>query len=76
VNLNQKQKALESLEGAIPLVVAEDLKNRLNYELSGLYLENGQKDMAVQKLTELSASSQSFWRAAAEQRLNNLQLQN
>ncbi|MGD9503716.1 MAG: tetratricopeptide repeat protein [Syntrophobacteraceae bacterium] len=76
VALKQPKKAIETLEAVIPTVGEEELKSRLNYELSNLYLQDGQKDKAVAKLQEMISTSQAFWKSAAQQQLNYLQMQN
>jgi tetratricopeptide (TPR) repeat protein len=72
-NLKQPRKAIEMLEGALPMITAQDMRSQLLHELSGLYLETGDRDKAIQKLNELLASSDSFWKTAAQERLDSIQ---
>jgi tetratricopeptide (TPR) repeat protein len=74
--LGQPQKAVEALEAAIPLVQSEHLRDRLNYQLSLLYMEIKDYKKATEKLVQLAKSSQPLWRIAAQQQLNYIQMQN
>lgn len=73
--LKQPEQAAEILEQAIILNPSDELKGRLNYQLSELYAKAGQNDMAVKKLKEMLKSPQPFWKTAAQQRLDYLDLQ-
>jgi tetratricopeptide (TPR) repeat protein len=72
--LKQPEKAIEALEQALPLVQSETMKDQLNYQLSGLYVEIKNFDKATEALTQLSKSSQPLWRVAAQQQLDYLQM--
>lgn len=72
--LKQLYKAIEALERAVELAPSEEQKSGLNYELSRLYLAAGQPDKASQKLSQLLASSQSFWKTAAQQQLDSIRM--
>jgi tetratricopeptide (TPR) repeat protein len=73
--LKQYDKAIAVLEDATTIAGTENLKNQLNYDISKYYLEWGQKDKAIQKLTKLKNSTQSFWQTAAKQQLDYIQVQ-
>lgn len=74
-HLKQTDKAIEVLERAAPLVTENEQKDQLNYQLSMLYLETGQEPKAKEKLSQLLQSSQSLWKAAAQQQLDYLHMQ-
>jgi hypothetical protein len=46
----------------------------LNYEISNLYLQIGEKEKAVEKLAQIVGSKIPFWQAAAQQQIDYLQL--
>jgi tetratricopeptide (TPR) repeat protein len=73
--LKKYDKAIAVLEKAAAVASTEDLKDQLNYDISRYYLEWGQKDKAIQKLTKLRDSPQSFWQTAAKQQLDYIQVQ-
>jgi tetratricopeptide (TPR) repeat protein len=73
--LKNYDKAIAVLEDATTIAGTENLKNQLNYDISKYYLEWGQKDKAIQKLTKLKNSTQSFWQTAAKQQLDYIQVQ-
>lgn len=72
--LSQSVEAIKCLEEALGLVQAEDLKEQLNYEISNLYLQTGEKEKAVWKLSQILGSPNPFWQAAAQQQIDYLQL--
>ena len=74
--LGQPKKAVEALEEALPLVQSEPLRDRLNYQLSLLYMEINDMKKATEVLAQLSKSSQPLWRIAAQQQLNYIQMRN
>jgi tetratricopeptide (TPR) repeat protein len=76
VNLKQPDKAIASLEHLLTIGPPEHLRDQLNYRLAELYLENQQPDKAKEKLSQLVSSTQSLWKAAAQQQLNYLDMQN
>jgi tetratricopeptide (TPR) repeat protein len=73
--LKKYDKAIAVLENAVAIASSENLKDQLNYDISKYYLEWGQKDKAVQKLTKLKNSKQSFWQTAAKQQLDYIEVQ-
>jgi len=73
--LKKYDKAIALLEDATTIASTENLKNQLNYDISKYYLEWGQKEKAIQKLTKLQNSTQSFWQTAAKQQLDYIQVQ-
>jgi tetratricopeptide (TPR) repeat protein len=73
--LKQLDKAVAVLEEASSLTDSAETRDRLNYEVSRLYLELGQTEKATQKLTKLLESTQGFWQTAARQQLEYMQLQ-
>ncbi|GLI33595.1 hypothetical protein DAMNIGENAA_10280 [Desulforhabdus amnigena] len=73
-NLKQPAEAIKCLESALSLLQEEDLKGQLNYEISNLYLQIGDKQQAVQKLSQVLKSGSSFWQTAAQQQLDYIQL--
>lgn len=72
--LKQPGQATEVLEHLLTLSPPEALQDRLNYELTRLYLESGQTSKASEKLARLAQSSNSLWKTAAEQELGYLNL--
>jgi tetratricopeptide (TPR) repeat protein len=72
--LKQPEKAIEALEQALPMVQSETMKDQLNYQLSGLYVEVKDFNKATERLTQLSKSSQPLWKIAAQQQLDYLQM--
>lgn len=72
--LKQGDLAAASLEAALEHASSEEQKSRLNYELSRLYLGAGETDKASQKLSQLLASTQSFWKTAAQQQLEAIKM--
>ncbi len=74
LGMKQPEKAIATLEHLVSLNTQETLRDQLNYQLSELYLENKQPEKAKAKLAELSASSQSLWKAAAQQQLDYLEM--
>jgi tetratricopeptide (TPR) repeat protein len=72
--LSQSVEAIKCLEEALGLVQGEDLKEQLTYEISNLYLQTGEKEKAVQKLSQILGSPNPFWQAAAQQQIDYLQL--
>jgi tetratricopeptide (TPR) repeat protein len=73
--LKKFDKAIAVLENAAAIASTENLKDQLNYDISKYYLESGQKDKAIQKLTKLKSSTQSFWQTAAKQQLDYIEVQ-
>jgi tetratricopeptide (TPR) repeat protein len=73
--LKKYDKAIALLENATAIAGSENIKDQLNYDISKYYLEWGQKDKAIQKLTKLKNSTQSFWQTAAKQQLDYIQVQ-
>jgi tetratricopeptide (TPR) repeat protein len=71
--LKQPQKSVELLEAALALA-SEVQASALAYDLAGLYLGLGQQDKALQTLNQLISSAQPFWKAAAQQQLNSIQM--
>lgn len=74
LGMKQPEKAIATLEHLVSLSAQEPLRDQLNYQLSELYLENKQPEKAKAKLAELTASSQSLWKAAAQQQLDYLEM--
>jgi tetratricopeptide (TPR) repeat protein len=74
--LKQTGQATEVLEHLLTISPPEALRDRLNHELSRLYLETGQPGKATEKLAQLAQSSNGLWKTAAEQELGYLELQN
>lgn len=70
--LNQPDQAIQSLESALQLTGIEEQSNLLNYEISNLYLAQGQPEKAAEKLKLILQSSQSFWKTAAQQQLDSI----
>lgn len=68
-------RALAVLEEAITIAGSENLRDQLNYDISKRYLQLGQIDKAVQRLTGLMQSPQSFWQTAAKQQLDYIQME-
>ncbi len=73
--LKQTSQATDVLEHLLTISPPEALRDRLNYELSRLYLETGQPRKATEKLTQLAQTSNGLWKTAAEQELGYLELQ-
>ncbi|MGV8074028.1 MAG: tetratricopeptide repeat protein [Syntrophobacteraceae bacterium] len=73
--LKQPEKAIEVLEELMPQVGSDQIRDELNYQLSMLCIETGQSKKAVEKLSKLMGSSQPFWKAAAEQQLSYMNMQ-
>gem|GEM_PF-2438431 len=71
--LKQPAETVKVMEEAIPLTSDDDIRQRLRYELAGLYLEMGQKDKATERLSEIVKSNNQFWKNAAQQQLNYIQ---
>jgi tetratricopeptide (TPR) repeat protein len=74
-NLKNDDKAIQSLEEALSVANSDYTRDQLNYQISNLYLDMGQKDKATQKLNQLLTSTQGFWQTAAKQQLGYIQLQ-
>jgi tetratricopeptide (TPR) repeat protein len=72
--LKKYDKAIAVLENAAAVASTENLRDQLNYDISKYYLEWGQKDKAIQKLTKLKNSTQSFWQTAAKQQLDYIEV--
>lgn len=72
--LSQSVEAIKCFEEALGWVRGGDLKEQLNYEISNLYLQTGEKEKAVQKLSQILGSPNPFWQAAAQQQIDYLQL--
>ena len=72
--LKQPGPAAEVLEQLMALSPSEEMKDRLNYELSRIYLETGQFQKASERLTQLARSSSSLWKTAAQQEIGYLEL--
>jgi tetratricopeptide (TPR) repeat protein len=75
-SLKQPDKAIEVLERLLPVLPSDEVRDQMNYQLSVLYSEAGQETKATEKLTQLLQSSQPLWKAAAQQQLDYLQMQN
>ncbi len=73
--LKQTDRATEVLEYLLTISPPEALRDRLNYELSRLYLETGQPRKAMERLNQLAQSSNGLWKTAAQQELGYLELQ-
>lgn len=72
--INQTQQAIESLEAALVLTSDEEKVNLINYEMSRLYMALGQTDKASEKLNAILGTSFSFWKTAAQQQLESIQM--
>lgn len=72
--IKQTQQAIESLEGALALTSDEEKVNLINYEISRLYMALGQTDKASEKLNAILGTSVSFWKTAAQQQLDSIQM--
>ena len=68
-------KAIAVLEEATTIAGTEYLRDQLHYDISKRYLDLGQTDKAIQKLTKLMGSSQSLWQTAAKQQLDYIQME-
>ena len=68
-------KAITVLEEASTIAGSENLRDQLNYDISKLYLQLGQIDKAIQRLTGLMKSPKSFWQTAAKQQLEYIQME-
>jgi tetratricopeptide (TPR) repeat protein len=75
LSLKQPEKAIATLEHLVTVGPQDNFRDQLNYRLSELYIENKQPEKAKAKLAELTASSQSFWKAAAQQQLDYMEMQ-
>ncbi len=53
----------------------EHQRDQLHYDISKHYLELGQTERAIEKLTNLMGSNQTFWQTAAKQQLDYIQLE-
>ncbi len=72
--LKQLGRAAEVIEQLLALSPPEAIRDRLNYELSRTYIEMGQTQKASERLAQLARSSNSLWKAAAEQEIGYLEL--
>ena len=68
-------KAIALLEEATTIAGTEYLRDQLHYDISKRYLELGQTEKAIQKLTKLMSSNQTFWQTAAKQQLDYIQME-
>ena len=71
----KQQKAIAVLEEATTIAGTDHQRDQLQYDISKRYLELGQTEMAIQKLTKLMSSNQSFWQTAAKQQLEYIQME-
>jgi tetratricopeptide (TPR) repeat protein len=71
----KQQKAIAVLEEAATIAGTDHQRDQLQYDISKRYLELGQTEMAIQKLTKLMSSNQSFWKTAAKQQLDYIQME-
>ncbi len=67
-------KAIAVLEEAATIAGTEHQRDQLHYDISKHYLELGQTEKAIEKLTSLMGSNQTFWQTAAKQQLEYIQL--
>jgi len=72
--LKEFNAAAKVLEEILALSPPEEVRDRINYELSRIYLETGQTDRASERLAQLAQSSNSLWKTAAEQQIGYLLL--
>ena len=73
VELKQYQSAIETFESAVRCCTG-DQANGIIYDISRVYVALGQQDKALQALSRLAGSSQGFWKAAAQQQVNSVQM--
>jgi tetratricopeptide (TPR) repeat protein len=73
--LKKYDKAIALLEDATSMASTDSVRDQLNYDISKIFLELGETDKAVQTLTKLMDSTQSFWKTAAKQQLDYIQMQ-
>ena len=72
--LKATDKAIGCYEKAVTLADNEELKDKLSYEIAGLYLGMGKTKEAEGMLNSLLASKQSFWQTAAKQQLETIRM--
>jgi len=68
-------KAIAVLEEAATIAGTAHQRDQLHYDISKHYLELGQTERAIEKLTSLMGSNQTFWQTAAKQQLEYIQLE-
>ncbi len=76
LSLKQPDKAIATLELLVSIGPPDNLREQLTYQLAELYLENQQAAKAKEMLSQLATSSQGLWKAAAQQQLDYLEMQN
>lgn len=76
LSLKQPDKAIAALEHLVSVGPPEELRDQLIYQIADLYLEMQQPEKAKEKLSQLTTSTQGLWKAAAQQQLDYLEMQN
>ncbi len=72
--LKRWHEAAATLETVLALPMGKTQRSTLTYRLSGIYQQAGMEDRALERLAQLSESSDPFWQSVARQQLDYIGL--